>query len=107
MLIINQAVFLLFGALTVAWSVAIYFFLPNEPSSARFLDASDRRKAMTRVQENMTGIKNNTWKWSQSIEALLDVKIWLLVAIQVATNIANGGLHGVCTPFPSPSQLAN
>jgi hypothetical protein len=102
-----QAVFLLFGALTVAWSAAIYFFLPNEPSSARFLDASDRKKAMTRVQENMTGIKNNTWKWSQSIEALLDVKIWLLVAIQVATNIANGGLHGVCASFLSYLYLAD
>jgi hypothetical protein len=107
LLIMVQAVFLLFGALTVAWSAAIYFFLPNEPSSARFLDASDRKKAMTRVQENMTGIKNNTWKWSQSIEALLDVKIWLLVAIQVATNIANGGLHGVCASFLSYSYLAD
>ncbi|KAH6639817.1 major facilitator superfamily domain-containing protein [Boeremia exigua] len=89
-----KAVFLLFGALTVAWSAAIYYFLPNEPSGARFLNASDRTKAVDRVQENMTGIKNNTWKWSQSIEALLDVKIWLLVAIQLAQNVANGGLHG-------------
>ncbi|KAJ4400958.1 hypothetical protein N0V91_008337 [Didymella pomorum] len=89
-----KAVFLLFGALTVVWSAAIYFFLPNEPSSARFLNTADRVKAVTRVQENMTGIKNNTWKWSQSVEALLDVKIWILVAIQLAQNIANGGLHG-------------
>lgn len=79
----------------MVWSIAIYFFLPNEPSSARFLNPSDRTKAVDRVQENMTGIKNNTWKWSQSLEALLDVKIWLLVAIQLAQNIANGGLHGV------------
>lgn len=91
--------FLLFGALTVTWSAAIYYFLPNEPSSARFLNESDRSKAIDRVQENMTGIKNNTWKWSQSIEALLDVKIWILVAIQLAQNIANGGLHGVRQPF--------
>ncbi|KAF3007713.1 hypothetical protein E8E13_009639 [Curvularia kusanoi] len=88
-----KAVFLLFGALTMAWSTAIYFFLPNEPSNARFLDEADRDKAINRVQENMTGIKNNTWKWNQSIEALLDVKIWLLVSIQVAQNIANGGLQ--------------
>lgn len=79
----------------MAWSAAIYFFLPNEPSSARFLNTAEKAKAVTRVQENMTGIKNNTWKWSQSVEALLDVKIWILVAIQLAQNIANGGLHGV------------
>lgn len=100
-----QAVFLLFGALTMAWSAAIYFFLPNEPSNAKFLDAFDRDKAINRVQENMTGIKNNTWKWSQSIEALLDVKIWLLVAIQVAQNIANGGLHGVSALYIVPTPF--
>lgn len=88
----------------MAWSVAIYLLLPNEPSSARFLNAVDKTKAVDRVQENMTGIKNNTWKWSQSIEALLDVKIWLLVSIQLAQNIANGGLHGVCS---SPIYVQN
>ncbi|KZM27982.1 uncharacterized protein EKO05_0007294 [Ascochyta rabiei] len=89
-----KAVFLAFGALTIAWSVGIYFLLPSEPSTARFLSTTDRAKAIDRVRKNMTGIKDNTWKWSQSVEALLDVKIWLLVAIQLAQNVANGGLHG-------------
>ncbi|KAJ4344957.1 hypothetical protein N0V95_006070 [Ascochyta clinopodiicola] len=89
-----KAVFILFGALTIACSAGIYFLLPNEPSTARFLSITDRAKAIDRVRENMTGIKDNTWKWSQSVEALLDVKIWLLVVIQLAQNIANGGLHG-------------
>jgi hypothetical protein len=53
----------------------------------------------------MTGIKNNTWKWSQSVEALLDVKIWILVAIQLAQNVANGGLHGVSLSFEVHLQL--
>lgn len=79
----------------MAWSIGVYFLLPNEPSTARFLNTVDRAKAMDRVHENMTGIKNNTWKWSQSIEAFLDIKVWLLVAIQLAQNIANGGLQGV------------
>lgn len=86
----------------MAWSAAIYFLLPNEPANARFLNPADRNKAVERVQENMTGITNNTWKWSQSFEALLDIKIWLLVAIQLAQNIANGGVHGVRTSCMSP-----
>ncbi|KAF9693743.1 hypothetical protein EKO04_008413 [Ascochyta lentis] len=89
-----KAVFLLFGALTVAWSAGIFFLLPNEPATARFLGTADRAKAIDRVQGNMTGIKNDIWKWSQSLEALFDVKIWLLVGIQLSQNIANGGLHG-------------
>ncbi|CAO2650296.1 Nn.00g015880.m01.CDS01 [Neocucurbitaria sp. VM-36] len=89
-----KAVFLVFGALTVAWSAAIYFFLPDTQANAKFLAKEDRIKAVHRVQENMTGIKNSTWKSYQSLEAMLDVKVWLLVAIQVAMQIANGGLQG-------------
>ena len=90
-----KAVFLVFGALTVAWSMFIYFFLPDTPANARFLNREDRAKAIDRVRENMTGIRSDTWKWSQSIEALTDVKIWLLVAVQLSQQIANGGVHGV------------
>lgn len=50
---------------------------------------------MIDATKKLTGIKNNTWKTAQSLEALLDLKIWLLVAIQIAMQIANGGLQGV------------
>lgn len=90
-----KAVFLVFGAMTVAWSIFIYFFLPDTPANARFLNKEDRAKAVDRVRENMTGIRSDTWKWSQSIEAVTDIKIWLLVAVQLSQQIANGGVHGV------------
>jgi hypothetical protein len=96
----SQAVFLVFGAITVAWSIFIYFFLPDTPANARFLDREDRVKAIDRVRENMTGIRSDTWKWSQSIEALTDTKIWLLVAVQLSQQIANGGVHGVGLRYP-------
>ena len=94
-LIVSKAVFLVFGALTVTWSFFIYFFLPDTPANARFLSKEDRGKAIDRVRENMTGIRSDTWKWSQSVEALTDIKIWLLVAVQLSQQIANGGVHGV------------
>ena len=63
--------------------------------NAKFLSLEDRIKAIERVQENMTGIKNNIWKPKQSMEALLDVKVWLLVLIQLSAQIANDGITGV------------
>ena len=90
-----KAVFLVFGALTVLWSIFIYFFLPDTPANARFLKKEDRARALDRVRENMTGIRSDTWKWSQSFEAMTDVKIWLLVILQLSQQIANGGVHGV------------
>jgi hypothetical protein len=92
----------------VAWSVAIYFLLPDTQANAWFLKKADRAKAVDRVQENMTGIKSNTWKWKQSIEAFLDIKVWLLVGIQLAQQVANGGVHGVrCITIRLRGILAN
>ncbi|KAK3191320.1 hypothetical protein K4F52_002530 [Lecanicillium sp. MT-2017a] len=87
-----KAVFLVFGAATVAWSVGIYFLLPDTPMEARFLNANDRSKAVLRVKENMTGIKSDEVKLGQAKEALLDVKTWLIVVLQLASNIPNGAV---------------
>lgn len=84
--------FLVFGAMTIAWSAGIFFLLPDTPMKARFLSEEDRDKAIIRVKENMTGIKNSEFKWHQCKEALLDVKSWLIIALQLASNIPNGGL---------------
>ncbi|KAL4875013.1 major facilitator superfamily domain-containing protein [Aspergillus karnatakaensis] len=87
-----KAVFLIFGAITIAWAFVLFYWLPDTPMNARFLSEDDRRKAIIRVQENMTGIKNNDFKMYQVVEALLDVKCWALVLIQLASSIPNGGV---------------
>ncbi|KAL4961201.1 major facilitator superfamily domain-containing protein [Aspergillus stella-maris] len=87
-----KAVFLVFGAITIVWAFVLLYCLPDTPANARFLSQEDRRKAVIRVQENMTGIKNDEFKMYQFIEALLDVKCWALVFIQVAGSIPNGGV---------------
>ncbi|KJZ75222.1 hypothetical protein HIM_05416 [Hirsutella minnesotensis 3608] len=88
-----KAVFLIFGGATVAWSVGIFWLLPDVPMSARFLTKADRAKAVTRVKDNMTGIKSDEFKWAQCREALLDVKTWLIVIIKLCGNIPNGGVQ--------------
>ncbi|SPN97700.1 uncharacterized protein DNG_01213 [Cephalotrichum gorgonifer] len=88
-----KAVFLIFGAATVAWSAGVYFLLPDVPMTARFLNGEDRVKAVLRVKENLTGIKNNTFEWKQCREALLDGKAWLIALIHLCANIPNGGVH--------------
>ncbi|GKT86067.1 major facilitator superfamily transporter [Colletotrichum tofieldiae] len=89
-----KAVFLIFGGITTAWSIAIFFLLPDTPIKARFLNEADRVKAVERVEENLTGIKSEKFKWYQCVEAMTDVKAWLLFTIQISAQIANGGVHG-------------
>ena len=62
---------------------------------AWFLNQTDRSKAVARVNENLTGIKNNEFKWAQCFEALMDPKTWFIFCIQVASNIPNGGVTTV------------
>ncbi len=88
--------FLIFGAATVVWSAGVFFLLPDEPVKAWFLSTEDRAKAIKRVESNMTGVKTSKVQWYQCLEALLDIKVWLLVLIQISGQIANGGVHSVC-----------
>lgn len=90
-----KAVFLILGGFTVAWSCANVFLLPDEPSNAWFFSKDDREKVVIRVQENLTGIKNNELKWDQVREAFLDAQTWFLVLIQFSSNIPNGGVTTV------------
>ncbi|XWW94937.1 hypothetical protein V2A60_002887 [Cordyceps javanica] len=87
-----KAVFAIFGGATVAWGVAMFMALPDVPNKAFFLNKDDGKKAILRVQENMTGIKNNKLKWAQVREALTDPKAWMLCLLLMCSSIPNGGV---------------
>ncbi|KAH9223914.1 major facilitator superfamily domain-containing protein [Leptodontidium sp. 2 PMI_412] len=89
-----RAVFIIFGAITIVWAVSLFYTLPDTPMNARFLSKEDRIKAIERVKENLTGIKNNRWKKHQAIDALTDPKSWFIFFIGLCCNIPNGGITG-------------
>lgn len=62
---------------------------------AWFLEEEDQYKAIERVKENLTGIKNSHVKFDQVLEAFKDPKVWLLAAIQLTQNVPNGALGSV------------
>ncbi|RAH63555.1 vitamin H transporter [Aspergillus piperis CBS 112811] len=97
-----KVVFLLFGSLTVAWSICFIFLMPDTPMQAWFMNDEDRLKAVTRVRMNMTGIKSSEFKRTQCIEAFLDVKTWILCAITFFGQVPNGALTTVSYQLPSP-----
>lgn len=93
----------------MAWALVNVALLPDEPSNAWFFSKADREKVVIRVQENLTGIKNNELKWTQVREALLDVNAWFLVLIQVSSNIPNGGVttvRNLLTTLPHSQSYA-
>ncbi|KAE8383163.1 major facilitator superfamily domain-containing protein [Aspergillus bertholletiae] len=84
--------FIIFGSTTVIWSIVFVLFIPDSPSSARFLSQPERAEAEQRVKVNQAPIKHDKIEWHQVWEALTDYKICILFLFQIANNIPNGGL---------------
>ena len=81
--------FLVTGALTTLWSVFLFFVLPNNQLDAWFLKGDDKRIALEMVRDNNTGIHNKTFKKEQFIEAVTDVKTWIMFLLNFLINIPN------------------
>jgi hypothetical protein len=86
--------------LTLFWSIFCWFLIPNSPVGAWFLDEEDQYKAIERVKDNLTGIKNHHFKFYQMLEAFKDPKVWLLAAIQLTQNVPNGAVGSVSHQHP-------
>lgn len=84
--------FIIFGVGTFVTGVVMLVFMPDHPNSAIWLTKREREIATHRVLSNQTGIKNNTFKLPQVVEALRDPKTWFITLYTFCVNIPNGGL---------------
>jgi ACS family allantoate permease-like MFS transporter len=66
--------------------------LPDNPTQAKFLGEEKRKGVILRIRDNETGIENKNFKLAQFVEAVMDLKTWLLFIFAVASNAPNGGL---------------
>ncbi|GAW22789.1 hypothetical protein ANO14919_123320 [Xylariales sp. No.14919] len=84
-----QYIFLIFGSVSLTWGGIFLAFMPDLPSTARFLDARQRIAAVERVAQNRQGVKNHHFKKYQMWQCLRDPKTWILFAMSVAAQIPN------------------
>lgn len=85
-------VFLIFGSISVAWGFVSFAFLPDLPSTARFLSPTERSVAVARVSANRQGIKNRHFQKYQAWQAFKDPKTWILFVMAVGAQIPNAAL---------------
>lgn len=88
-------VFLIFGAISITWAVLFLLFMPDLPSSARFLSAREKVVAVERVAVNRQGVKNSKFKTYQMVQALKDPKTWILFFMAIAAQIPNAAQSSV------------
>lgn len=87
-----QPLFLVLGAITVAWSAVVFFLLPDDPRTARFLTETERSIAIARLERNRAGDVHHSINWDQVKEALLDYKVWSSASIIMLTGVPSGAL---------------
>ncbi|ORY27006.1 putative membrane transporter [Naematelia encephala] len=77
------------GLVTLVVGICFYFFIPNNPMSARFLTQEEKVIAIERLRNQSTGIENRHWKREQFIEALTDWKPWAFAIFAALNNVPN------------------
>lgn len=90
-----RLMFIIWGSITAAWGLILWLTPPDAPTRAKFLTEKQRALVVGRVKDNGTGIENRKFKMKQFMEAMLDLKTWLLFLFAVTSNSPNGGLSAV------------
>lgn len=61
--------------------------MPDSPVNAAFLTPEERVMAIERVRADQGGIENKTIKKYQIVEALLDIRTWLIVFLTLVSTL--------------------
>ncbi|KKY21078.1 putative allantoate permease [Phaeomoniella chlamydospora] len=86
-----QIMFLVFGLITIAVGILVFFVLPDNPMSS-FLSREEKVWAIERLRENKTGVENKHFKLYQALECFRDPQTWLLSIITISSNVPNGAV---------------
>ncbi|KAF8897463.1 MFS general substrate transporter [Infundibulicybe gibba] len=87
-----KIIYVLLGGLAIIVGICVLIWLPDSPVRAQFLTKEERIAVLERVRDDQGGTENKTLKREQVIEALTDVRTWLVVLTTLMTSIPNGGL---------------
>lgn len=88
-----RVLFILLGLMTVVVGILFWFFIPDSPEQASFLQSDDdKRIHKARMAENQVVMAEKKWEWDQVWECLRDPVVYLYCLCALCTNIPNGAI---------------
>ncbi|PNY25833.1 transporter [Tolypocladium capitatum] len=87
-----QIIFLFFGVITVAVAGVMFFWMPDSPTEAKFLDDYDKVLAIERLRNNQMGVMSREWRYLHFVEALRDPKTWLWFVMIFCISVPSNGI---------------
>jgi hypothetical protein len=74
-----RVLFLVEGLPTVVMAAVAFFFLPDSPEKAKFLNEEEKAVARARgVAQAGAGTRIGAINWKEMLEGLMDLKGWIL-----------------------------
>lgn len=83
-----QYLFIIYGCATFVLGIVLFFFLADDPSSAKFLTDNERSWY---AQKNQVSARE-PFNWYQALEALIDPQLLLYISLTVLNILPNGGV---------------
>ncbi|KAF9058097.1 MFS general substrate transporter [Panaeolus papilionaceus] len=87
-----KIIYILLGGLAILVGICVLIWLPDSPVHANFLTKEERIAALERVRDDAGGTENKRLKKYQVMEAVTDIRTWLIVLTTFLTSIPNGAL---------------
>lgn len=87
---------LVLGACAILVGIAVLLFMPDSPVHASFLSQEERIAALERVRDDQGGTENGKLKRAQVVEALQDVRTWLIVLSTLVSKSTAMSRYNVC-----------
>lgn len=87
-------IFLIYGAVTVLYSILLFFILPDNIETAWFLKKKEKQIAYLRIVGNQTGTEHHKseFQLGHIWESLMDPKYWVVMAFIICQAITNAGI---------------
>lgn len=90
-----KIIYILLGALAVVVGICVVVWLPDSPVHAWVLTQEERIAVLERVRDDQAGMENKHLKKEQIVEALLDVRTWLIAL----TTLLSESLSSVSSKY--------
>ncbi|KAF9449741.1 MFS general substrate transporter [Macrolepiota fuliginosa MF-IS2] len=87
-----QIIFLVLGCITFLVGIVSFFIFPDNPAQCKFLSHEDKVIAVERLRANNQGLETKSFKPSQALEMLTDLKSWCWMTLMFLMAIPAGGI---------------
>lgn len=85
-------IYILFGSMSILYSILYVIFFPDSPIKARFLSDRERIIAVRRLEKNHTGIQTRKLKLPQVWKAVKDPQAYIIAMVLFAFGFSTAAI---------------